>query len=85
MSVGVVSGRDGLREAGSPCRAAGQRDGPPEGGGRGLGLLGPDARPGGLDRHLPHLLTFLGKKVRSRLWSQRRMDRGRRELFGGCG
>lgn len=34
---------------------------------------------------LPHLLMFLGKKVRSRLWSQRRTDRDRRDLLGGCG
>ena len=40
-----------------------------------LGVRGPDL--------LQHLLMFLGKKVRSRLWSQRRTDRDRRELFGG--
>ena len=34
---------------------------------------------------LQHLLMFLGKKVRSRPWSQRRTDRDRRELFGGWG
>lgn len=42
-----------------------------------LGIRGPDL--------LQHLLMFLGKKVRSRLWSQRRTDRDKRELFGGWG
>ena len=42
---------------------------------RPLGIRGPDL--------LQHLLMFLGKKVRSRLWSQRRTDRDKRELFGG--
>lgn len=30
-------------------------------------------------------MTFLGKKLRSRPWSQRRTERLRRELLGGCG
>lgn len=34
---------------------------------------------------LQHLVTFLGKKLRSRPWSQRRTERLRRELLGGCG
>ena len=32
-----------------------------------------------------HLLTFLGKKVRSRPWSQRRRVGDRRQLFGRRG
>lgn len=30
-------------------------------------------------------MTFLGKKLRSKPWSQRRTERLRRELLGGCG
>lgn len=43
-------------------------------------------KPGALDPGwLQHLVTFLGKKLRSRPWSQSRTERGRRELLGGCG
>lgn len=34
---------------------------------------------------LLHLVMFLGKKLRSSPWSQRRTERDRRELLGGCG
>lgn len=34
---------------------------------------------------LLHLVTFLGKKLRSSPWSQRRTERDRREHLGGCG
>lgn len=34
---------------------------------------------------LQHLVTFLGKKLRSRPCSQRRTEGHRRELLGGCG
>ena len=47
------------------------------------GPSAPARRPGA--GPLQHLLMFLGKKVRSRPWSQRRTDRDRRELFGGWG
>lgn len=58
----------------------------PKGAGVGVGVVGGLEEAGGSTGPAsPHLLVFLGKKVRSKLWSQRRIDRDRRDLLGGCG